>query len=124
MQDRGELTRLAQVASNERSLLNTNVALEEDCNNEAILHILRVGTSAGGARPKAVIAINDEGHVLSGQSNVPKDYDYWLLKFDGVSDLELGAPAGYGKIEYAYYLMAKAAKIKMCYYLTSIVQIN
>ncbi len=71
------------------------------------------GTSAGGARPKAVIAMNDKGDVLSGQADAPKDYDYWLLKFDGVTDLELGEPMGYGRIEYAYYLMAKEAGITM-----------
>ena len=78
-----------------------------------MLDILRVGTSAGGARPKAVIAMNAEGRILSGQTTAPADYDYWILKFDGVSDLELGAPEGYGRIEYAYYLMAKAAGIVM-----------
>ncbi|MFV1984916.1 MAG: HipA domain-containing protein, partial [Thiohalomonadales bacterium] len=73
--------------------------------------MLRVGTSAGGARPKAVIAMNDSGDVMSGQADVPDGYDYWLLKFDGVTDLELGEPKGYGRIEYAYYLMAKEAGI-------------
>jgi len=77
------------------------------------MDILRVGTSAGGARPKAVIAMNDKGSVVSGQAEVPAGYDYWLLKFDGVSDLELGAPRGYGRIEYAYHLMARAAGIEM-----------
>jgi serine/threonine-protein kinase HipA len=77
------------------------------------MDILRVGTSAGGARPKAVIAVNAAGHVLSGQTDVPAGYDYWILKFDGVTDLELGKPSGYGRIEYAYYLMAQAAGIRM-----------
>lgn len=67
----------------------------------------------GGARPKAIIAMNDEGKVMSGQAPAPKGYDYWLLKFDGVTDLELGKPHDYGRIEYAYYQMAKAAGIKM-----------
>ena len=53
------------------------------------------------------------GNVVSGQAEVPAGYDYWLLKFDGVSDLELGEPRGYGRIEYAYHLMAKAAGIEM-----------
>jgi serine/threonine-protein kinase HipA len=78
-----------------------------------VLDILRVGTSAGGARPKAVIAMDDKGHVRSGQTEVSEGYDYWILKFDGVTDLELGEPKGFGRIEYAYYLMAKAAGLHM-----------
>lgn len=112
-----ELVTLAQQVMNERKGLDVRLGATELDNEEAILDILRVGTSAGGARPKAVIAINDQGHVMSGQANVPKDYHYWLLKFDGVTDLELGEPlgegSGYGRIEYAYYLMAKAAGINM-----------
>jgi serine/threonine-protein kinase HipA len=60
-----------------------------------------------------VIAMNDEGRVVSGQGPVPAGYDYWILKFDGVTDLELGEPRGYGRIEYAYHLMALAAGIEM-----------
>jgi hypothetical protein len=59
------------------------------------------------------IAINQEDGVLSGQAEVPAGYDCWVLKFDGVDDLELGMPKGYGRIEYAYYLMGKAAGINM-----------
>ena len=69
--------------------------------------ILRVGTSAGGARAKAVIAWNEStGEVRSGQIQAPDGFGYWLLKFDGVSgnrDKELEDPKGYGTIEYAYY---------------------
>ena len=77
------------------------------------MDILRVGTSAGGARPKAVIAMDAQGNVMSGQTDAPPGFDYWLLKFDGVTDLELGEPHGFGRIEYAYYLMAQAAGIDM-----------
>ena len=77
------------------------------------MDILRVGTSAGGARPKAVIAMDDKENVMSGQADIPADYDYWILKFDGVTDLEFGTPKGYGRIEYAYYMMARAAGIEM-----------
>lgn len=84
---------------------------------EALRDILSVGTSAGGARAKAVIAWNPEtNEVRSGQIAAGKGFDYWLLKFDGVSgnkDKELEDPKGYGTIEYAYYLMAKAAGITM-----------
>ena len=110
-----ELVALAQEIMKERKALEVQLdhTNHEKDNADAILDILRVGTSAGGARPKAVIAMNDKGNVMSGQVDVPKDYDYWLLKFDGVMDLELGEPGGYGRIEYAYYLMAKAAGINM-----------
>jgi len=108
-----ELVKMAQEVMNERQGLNVQLGENEQANADAILDILRVGTSAGGARPKAVIAMNTQGDVISGQTDVPKGYDYWLLKFDGVSDLELGEPRGYGRIEYAYYLMAKAAGIRM-----------
>ena len=84
---------------------------------KALRDILRVGTSAGGARAKAVIAWNratDE--VRSGQIAAGDGFEYWLLKFDGVTgnrDKELEDPKGYGAIEYAYHLMAKAAGITM-----------
>ncbi|MCP3908824.1 MAG: type II toxin-antitoxin system HipA family toxin [Oceanicoccus sp.] len=79
--------------------------------------ILAVGTSAGGARAKAIIAWNESTHhVRSGQIDAGDGYSYWLLKFDGVSnnkDKELADPKGYGRIEYAYHLMARDADIEM-----------
>ncbi|MBI5894903.1 MAG: type II toxin-antitoxin system HipA family toxin [Desulfobacterales bacterium] len=107
------LVALAQEISSRRETLSVEIGANEKENAEALIDILRVGTSAGGARPKAVIAINPAGKVLSGQADVPAGYDYWVLKFDGVNDLELGVPQGYGRIEYAYYLMAGAAGIAM-----------
>ncbi|MCX7247570.1 MAG: HipA domain-containing protein, partial [Burkholderiales bacterium] len=84
---------------------------------KALNDILRVGTSAGGARAKAVIAWNREtNEVRSGQIAAGDGFNYWLLKFDGVAgnkDKELEDPKGYGAIEYAYYLMARAAGITM-----------
>ena len=83
----------------------------------ALRDILRVGTSAGGARAKAVIAWNREtNEVRSGQITAGDGFDYWLLKFDGVAgnkDKEQEDPKGYGAVEFAYYLMAKAAGITM-----------
>ncbi len=108
-----ELVKLAQEVMNERKGLNVRVGNSDHENADAILDILRVGTSAGGARPKAVIAMNEQGEVISGQGDAPTGFDYWLLKFDGVTDLELGEPGGYGRIEYAYYLMAEDAGIDM-----------
>ncbi|MFH1215485.1 MAG: type II toxin-antitoxin system HipA family toxin [Pseudomonadota bacterium] len=107
-----ELVRLAQEITNSRFFLNVDFSGAKG-NNDAIMDILRVGTSAGGARPKAIIAMNESGNVISGQGKAPAGYDHWILKFDGVSDLELGKPQGYGRIEYAYYLMAKEAGIEM-----------
>lgn len=79
----------------------------------ALADLLRVGTSAGGARAKAVIAWNRQtGEVRSGQVAAGDGFEHWLLKFDGVAgnkDKELEDPQGYGAIEYAYYLMAQAA---------------
>ena len=76
-----------------------------------------VGTSAGGARAKAVIAWNPQtNEVRSGQVAAGDDFEYWLLKFDGVSgnkDKEFEGSRGYGAIEYAYHLMAQAAGITM-----------
>lgn len=84
---------------------------------KAVRDILRVGTSAGGARAKAVIAWNPTSNeVRSGQVDADDGFSYWLLKFDGVSanrDKELEDPKGYGAIEYAYHLMARAAGVRM-----------
>lgn len=108
-----ELISLAQQVVMQRNQLDITLGQDEQQNADAMLDILRVGTSAGGARPKAVIAINEHGKVISGQGDVPEGFDYWLLKFDGVTDSELGKPKEFGRIEYAYYLMAKAAGINM-----------
>ncbi|MBL0170472.1 MAG: type II toxin-antitoxin system HipA family toxin [Gemmatimonadaceae bacterium] len=84
---------------------------------KALREILRVGTSAGGARAKAVIAWNrTTNEVRSGQISAGDGFEYWLLKFDGVAgnkDRELDDPQGYGAIEFAYHLMARAAGIAM-----------
>ena len=106
-----ELAELARYVLNRRSNLNPASGINE---RKTINDIIRVGTSAGGARAKAVIAINDKtGKVRSGQVDVPKGFEHWILKFDGILDEKLGEPAGYGKIEYAYYKMAKDAGINM-----------
>ena len=79
--------------------------------------ILRVGSSAGGARAKALIGWNEAtGEVRSGQIALPPGYGYWLVKFDGIAgngDKDGDDVQGYGRIEYAYYLMAKAAGVQM-----------
>ena len=79
--------------------------------------ILKVGSSAGGARAKAIIGWNEEtGEVRSGQVKLPEGFGYWLIKFDGLvgnGDKEGDDKWGYGRVEYAYHLMARAAGIKM-----------
>jgi len=108
-----ELVDLAQSIMSERLSLEVAIGATDQEHSDALTDILRVGTSAGGARPKAVIAMNEKGRIVSGQGDAPEGYDYWVLKFDGVNDLELGDPKGYGRIEYAYYLMAQSADIEM-----------
>lgn len=81
----------------------------------ALRSIIEVGTSAGGARAKAVIAWNPTtNQIQSGQVDAEEGFEHWLLKFDGMGkDKELGISQHYGRIEYAYYLMATAAGITM-----------
>lgn len=106
-----ELVRLASDILHQRNSLETNLEKAED---QGIEDIIRVGTSAGGARAKAVIAYNpDTGDVRSGQAQHSEGFDYWIIKFDGVNNDLLGDPQGYGRIEYAYHLMAKACGIDM-----------
>ena len=106
-----ELVRLAQTVASQRADLAADLT---DKTTDALLDIIRVGTSAGGGRPKAVIALNDKtGEARSGQVAAPDGFAHWLIKFDGVHDHRLGDPAGYGRIEYAYFLMATACGINM-----------
>jgi serine/threonine-protein kinase HipA len=88
---------------------------EQDHSHAALRSIIEVGTSAGGARAKAVVAWNAEtNEIQSGQMDAPEGFDYWLLKFDGMGrDNEFGSSQDYGRIEYAYHLMARAAGITM-----------
>lgn len=88
---------------------------DEDRLTAAVSHLIAVGTSAGGARAKAVVALNPlTDELRSGQLPTDPGFEQWLLKFDGVgADLDLGASAHFGRIEFAYSLMAKAAGIEM-----------
>ncbi len=109
-----DLVRLASTILDARQDLS--VSFSDDRQEQALRHLLAVGTSAGGARAKAVIAWNPvTGEVRSGQV-AAGGFEYWLLKFDGVAgnrDRELADPAGYGAVEYAYHLMARAAGLEM-----------
>lgn len=109
-----EIESLVNIASDilaQRTAFCTNLQTDT---HEALANIIRVGTSAGGQRAKAVIAYNEKtGEVRSGQINAPKGFDYWLLKLDGVDNGILGTPKHYGIIEYIYYKMALNAGIEM-----------
>ena len=113
-----EVARLVDLANRalaERANLGGRPDDESDA--DALEDILSVGTSAGGARPKAVLAWNRKtGEFRSGQLDAEAGFEQWLLKFDGVStnsERERAGPAGFGKIEYAYADMARAAGIAM-----------
>ena len=109
-----EISSLVQIAAevlSDKTDLKTN--LKEDT-KEALINIIKVSTSAGGQRAKAVIAYNDTtGDVRSGQLEAAEGFNHWLLKLDGVTNAALGDPQHYGKIEYAYYKMALKAGIEM-----------
>lgn len=109
-----EIDKLVELAS--RALSQKDGLTTELKDEEGLREILRVGTSVGGARAKAVIALNPETmEVRSGQADALPGFEHWLLKFDGVSESFDGVrdPQGYGRIEYAYYLMAKEAGVTM-----------
>lgn len=111
----GGLVRLASLVLSRKSALAGSLADGES--SAALQQILLVGTSAGGARAKAVIAWNPTTNdVRSGQADAGPGFEHWLLKFDGVEDdrgQELSSPRGYGAIELAYARMAIAAGIAM-----------
>jgi serine/threonine-protein kinase HipA len=108
------VTLASEVLSNRENLQASFADPERE---QALREILRVSASAGGARAKAVIAWNPTtNEVRSGQVKAPSGFEYWLMKFDGVTnnkDRDLADPQEFGAIEYAYSLMAKAAGIRM-----------
>ena len=107
----GELVEIASEIMKKKESLDASFQKDK---TKALEQIITVGTSAGGMRPKAVIAINkNNGRIVSGNLDLDKEYEHWLLKFDGIQDNELGDPQGYGKIEYVYYLLAKECGIEM-----------
>ncbi|WP_299241882.1 type II toxin-antitoxin system HipA family toxin [uncultured Aquimarina sp.] len=104
-----KLVTLAQKVLSSREKIELNISETEHLNE-----LIKVGTSAGGQRAKAIIAFNSAtNEIRSGQTNVPKGFEHYLFKFDGVNDVSLGDPQGYGRIEYAYYLMALDCGIDM-----------
>ncbi len=113
------LVSMAQSLLDARAQINSD--LKADTREDALLSMMAVGTSAGGARAKAVIGINKERTELrSGQVALPSGFEHFLLKFDGVTEHSAGTqtfgdPSGFGRMEYAYYLMAKEADIDISY---------
>ena len=104
------LVDIASEILSKRNSFATNLQSKE----AAVYKILSIGSSVGGARPKAVIAYNEQtGDVRSGQCDADAGYDHWLIKLDGVSDVQLGSSRGWGRVEYAYYLMAKECGVEM-----------
>ena len=119
---RGPRTRKAKAIELSELVVAARSALRGQTGSEhgitdAISHLIAVGTSAGGARAKAVVALNPETDELrSGQVPADPGFEQWLLKLDGVGvdlDLDLGASGNFGRIEYGYHLMAAAAGIEM-----------
>jgi len=105
------LVETAQRLASKRESFEVNLFRDEQ---QAVSEILKIGTSAGGVRPKAVITYNRKnGEVRSGQTNAPKGFEHWIIKFDGVSDAQFGSSHGFGRVEFAYYLMAKDCQIQM-----------
>lgn len=111
---------LADLVTLAQDVLTTRHAFATSLDeNNAMAHLLQVGTSAGGARPKAVIAINaDRSQILSGQVEAPAGFEHYLLKFDGIEEHNtaretFGDPKGFGVMEYVYYKMAQACEIQM-----------
>ncbi|MDP2175471.1 MAG: type II toxin-antitoxin system HipA family toxin [Bacteroidota bacterium] len=109
-----EINSLVQIAE---QILQDRQDFKSELNTEDDKHLydlLKIGTSAGGARAKAVIAFNPQTkQVRSGQAEIPEGFEHWLIKFDGVTDTQFGASSGYGRVEMAYFLMAQAAGITM-----------
>lgn len=109
-----EIAALTKLADN---VLNQRIEFQEDLrkNRDTLIDILKVGTSAGGAKPKAIIAFNEATReVRSGQVQAPAGFSYWLLKFDGVEGGKIkDNPIGIGRIEYAYHKMAVDCGINM-----------
>ncbi len=113
------LVKVAQDVLEARSDFKADVGPVGEENKEAMLQLMSVGMSAGGARPKAVVAFNDDfTQARSGQTDAPEGFKHYLMKFDGVSEHNknketFGDPIGFGAGEYVYYLMATRCGIDM-----------
>lgn len=117
--DISALTEIAQEVLDSRANFNHELPADGRADDEAMLALLSVGTSAGGARPKAVLAFNEDfTQVCSGQTDAPAGYRHYLMKFDGVVERStghetFGDPQGFGAMEYVYHLLARQCEIDM-----------
>lgn len=117
--DIDSLLSIAQAILNTRNDFSVELSKNNADDREAMLALLSVGMSAGGARPKAVLAFNaDFTQARSGQADAPEGFTHYLMKFDGVSEHNenqetFGDPLGFGAMEFVYYLMAKDCGIDM-----------
>lgn len=104
-----EIEQISVLGTKGKVALQTNMG-----DHKALLHILHIGTSAGGARAKALIAINKtNGDIRSGQLDLGNDFGYYLIKIDGANQDRLNEPSGFGKLEYSYSQMARDCGIQM-----------
>ncbi len=105
------LVDMAQMMLENRENFEIDLSADKE---KAMREILKIGTSAGGARPKAVITFNKKTkEIRSGQTSAPVGFEHWLIKLDGVSGVQFGETHGFGRVEYAYYLMARDCGINM-----------
>lgn len=114
--DTTEPIAIDELASIANDIVQANPSKTENIhhNSERMHKLISVGTSAGGAKAKAVIAINDNTNdIVSGQSQAPDGFTHWLLKFDAIENEELATSTNIGRIEMAYHLMAIEAGINM-----------
>lgn len=116
-QEQGQLLELSSLIETTKKLLKSREQFETQTDKamrDVMLNVLKMGTSAGGARPKAIIAYNEStGMIRSGQTLQEAGFEHWLIKFDGVNDTQFGETFGYGRVEMAYYAMAIDAGIEM-----------
>ncbi|MBF0431095.1 MAG: type II toxin-antitoxin system HipA family toxin [Fibrobacteria bacterium] len=104
-----EIEKISLLSTKGKEALQTNVK-----DKKALMEIIHIGTSAGGARAKALIAINKiNGDIKSGQLPLGSDYEYFLIKIDGANQDKLSEPSGYGRLEYTYSQMAADCSIHM-----------
>lgn len=113
------LVSIAQEILDSRGNFEVELKQNGQDDREAMMSLLSVGMSAGGARPKAVLAFNEDfTQVRSGQAKVPSGFTHYLMKFDGVSEHNknqetFGDPLGYGAMEFVYHLMANKGGVNM-----------
>ena len=104
----------AQEVMNQRGALRTTFGKCDKTKLSAMNDIIRAGSSTGGARQKAIIALDPKNNLIcSGERVAPVDHEHWIIKFDGILDGLLGEAMGFGRIEMAYYRMAVQAGIEM-----------